>query len=151
MKPNAGSRLLSFQLHHSEKRKVNIYRYAQPVMLLGGELKAACVLGQIYWIVGQTIRQMAFPSCWESETIFDSSVVPSSLVRKAWWTKRASVAKTAVVYERTHEKNSGDAVWRLGAIIQSIFLCPIRNQHSLDRVEMVRWEPPMLENFRRAF
>ena len=32
---------------------------------------------------------------------------------------------------RTHEKNSGDAVHRLG---------PIRSQHSLDRLEMVRWE-----------
>ena len=36
-------------------------------------------------------------------------------------------------------------------------MCPIRSQHSLDRLEMVRWEsvpwafPPMLENFRRAF
>ena len=48
MKPNAGSRLLSFQLHHSEKSKVNIYRYVQPAMRLDRELKAACVLEQIY-------------------------------------------------------------------------------------------------------
>ena len=41
---------------------------------------------------------------------------------------------------RTHEKNSGDAVRRLGTIIQSNCLCPIRSQHSLDRLEMVRWE-----------
>ena len=38
---------------------------------------------------------------------------------------------------RTHEKNSGDAVRRLGT---KHFLCPIRSQHSLDRLEMVRWE-----------
>ena len=48
MKPNAGSQLLSFQLHHSEKSKVNIYRYVQPAMRLDRELKAACVLEQIY-------------------------------------------------------------------------------------------------------
>ena len=46
---------------------------------------------------------------------------------------------------QTHEKNLGDAVRRLGTI---------RSQHSLDRLEMVRWEsafPPVLENFGRAF
>ena len=36
---------------------------------------------------------------------------------------------------RTHKKNSGDGVRRLGTIIQSPFLCPIRNH-----LEMVRWE-----------
>ena len=40
---------------------------------------------------------------------------------------------------RTHEKNSGETVSRLGTIIQSIF-CPIRSQHSLDRLEIVLWE-----------
>ena len=43
----------------------------------------------------------------------------------------------AVVYEltkRTQEK----LFRRLGTIIQSIFLFPIKNQHSLDRWEMVR-------------
>ena len=40
----------------------------------------------------------------------------------------------------THEKNSGDAVNRLGTIIQSIFCAPIRSLHSLDRLEMVQWE-----------
>ena len=34
----------------------------------------------------------------------------------------------------------GDAFRRLGTIIQSIFLCPIKSQHSLDRLEMIRWE-----------
>ena len=29
---------------------------------------------------------------------------------------------------------------RLGTTIQSNFLCPIRSQHSLDRLEMIRWE-----------
>ena len=41
-----------------------------------------------------------------SETFFNSSVVPSFLVRKAWWRNRATVAR----YSRrvgTHEKNSG--------------------------------------------
>ena len=58
---------------------------------------------------------------------------------------------------RTHEKNSGETVRRLGTMIQSIFLCPIRSQHSLDRLEMVRWESvprgfsAVLENLRRAF
>ena len=139
MKPNAGSRLLSFQLHHSEKRKVIIYRYVQPAMLLGRELKAACVLGQICWIVGQTISQIAFPACWAPETILDSSVVPSFLLGKLG-EQTGQLWRDNSCRVRTHEKNSGDAVWRLGAIIQSIFLCPIRNQHSLDRLEMVRWK-----------
>ena len=60
---------------------------------------------------------------------------------------------------QTHEKNSGNAVCRLGTIIQSILLCPIRSQHSLDHLKMVRWELvptagaflPVLENFRHAF
>ena len=39
---------------------------------------------------------------------------------------------------QTHEKNSGNAVCQLGTIIQSIFLCPIRSQHSLDHLEIVR-------------
>ena len=46
----------------------------------------------------------------------------------------------AIVYERTHEKNSGDAVHRLGTIKAfslKHFLCPIRSQHSVDHLEMV--------------
>ena len=41
----------------------------------------------------------------------------------------------AAVYELT-KKNSKETVRRLGTIIQSIFLCPIRSQHSLDRLEV---------------
>ena len=55
-----------------------------------------------------------------SETFFDSSVVPSLLVRKAWWTNRATVARYSR-RERTHEKISGETVRWLGIMIQSIF------------------------------
>ena len=54
-------------------------------------------------------------------------------------------------------RGSHTAVRRLGTIIRSIFLCPIRSQHSLDRLERSgesRYPgplPPILENFRRAF
>ena len=41
---------------------------------------------------------------------------------------------------RAHEKNSGDTVRRLGAITQSFFLCPIKSQHLLDRLLIVRQE-----------
>ena len=84
-----------------------------------------------------------------SETFFDSSVVPSFLVRKV---ENESFPCTQELGERTgqlwrhnihrvrtHEKNSGETVRRLGTIVQSI-LCPIRSQHSLDRLEMVWWE-----------
>ena len=37
-------------------------------------------------------------------------------------------------------RGSQTAVRRLGTIIRSIFLCPIRSQHSLDRLEMVWWD-----------
>ena len=37
---------------------------------------------------------------------------------------------------RTHKKNSGDAVFS----DTKHFLCPIRSQYSLDRLEMVLWE-----------
>ena len=46
--------------------------------------------------------------------------------------------KTIAVNIQTNEKYSGNAIRQLGTIIQSIFLCPIRSQHSLDRLEMVR-------------
>ena len=39
-----------------------------------------------------------------------------------------------------HEKNLGDAVRRLGTMIQRISCAHIRCQYSLDRLEMVRWE-----------
>ena len=58
---------------------------------------------------------------------------------------------------RTHEKNSGDAVRRLGTIIQSI--CCAQSGASI-RLTVWKWSgesrypgafPPVLENFRRAF
>ena len=54
-------------------------------------------------------------------------------------------------------RGSQTAVRRLGTIIRSIFLRPIRSQHSLDRLERSgesRYPgplPPILENFPRAF
>ena len=51
---------------------------------------------------------------------------------------------------RTHEKNSGEIVRRLDTIIQSIF-CPIRSQHSLDRLEIVRWERVPRGSYTRAW
>ena len=58
---------------------------------------------------------------------------------------------------RTHEKNSGDAVRRLGTIMQSIFCA-----QSGANIRSTVWKrssesrypgafPPVLENFRRAF
>ena len=58
---------------------------------------------------------------------------------------------------RTHEKNSGDTVRRLGTIIQSIFCA-----QSGASIRLTVWKrsgegrypgafPPVLENFRRAF
>ena len=58
---------------------------------------------------------------------------------------------------RTHEKNSGDAVRRLGTIIQSIFCAQLG---ASIRVTVWKWSgesrypgafPPLLENFCRAF
>ena len=85
-----------------------------------------------------------------SETFFDSSVVPSFLVMKV---ENGSFPCTHKLGERTgqlwrhntnrvrtHEKNSRETVRRLGTIIQSIFCAQLRSQHSLDRLEMVRWE-----------
>ena len=57
---------------------------------------------------------------------------------------------------RTHEKNSGDAVRRLGTIIQSIFCA---QSGASIRLTVWKWSgesrypgafPPVLENFRRA-
>ena len=63
----------------------------------------------------------------------------AKLARKANYASGALFGKCMKIV-RTHEKNSGETVHRLGTIIQSIFLCPIGSQHSLDRLEMVRWE-----------
>ena len=58
---------------------------------------------------------------------------------------------------RTHEKNSGDAVRRLGIIIQSIFFA---QSGASIRLTVWKWSgesrypgafPPVLEKFRRAF
>ena len=58
---------------------------------------------------------------------------------------------------RTHEKNSGDAVRRLGTIIQSIFCA---QSGASIRLTVWKWSgesrypgafPPVLENFCRAF
>ena len=58
---------------------------------------------------------------------------------------------------RTHEKNSGDAVRRLGAIRQSIFCA---QSGASIRLTVWKWSgesrypgifPPVLENFSRAF
>ena len=58
---------------------------------------------------------------------------------------------------RTHKKNSGDAVRRLGIIIQSIFCA---QSGASIRLTVWKWSgesrypgalPPVLENFRRAF
>ena len=101
-----------------------------------------------------------------SKTFFDSSAVPSFLVRKV---ENGSFPCTHKLCERTgqlwrdnsrrvrtHEKNSGDAVRRLGTIIQSIFFA-----QSGTSILLAVWKwsgesrypgalPPMLENFRRA-
>ena len=58
---------------------------------------------------------------------------------------------------RTHEKNSGETVRRLGTIIQSIFCA---QSGASIRLTVWKWSgesrypgafPPVLENFRRAF
>ena len=102
-----------------------------------------------------------------SETFFDSSVVPSFLVRKV---ENGSFPCTHKLCERTgqlwrhnshrvrtHEKNSRETVRRLGTIIQSIFCA-----QSGASIHLTVWKwsgesrypgalPPVLENFRRAF
>ena len=42
---------------------------------------------------------------------------------------------TAVVYELT--KRTQEVLFQFGTIIKKHFLCPIRSQHLLDRLEMV--------------
>ena len=48
-----------------------------------------------FWSVRNRIfsAQIELPLLIASKTFFDSSVVPSFLVRKAWWTNRATVAR----------------------------------------------------------
>ena len=92
-----------------------------------------------------------------SETFFDSSVVLSFLV--AWKSLVNELGKRRDNSHRvrTHEKNSGDAVRRLGTIIQSIFCA--KSGASI-RLTVWKWFsesrypgalPPVLENFCRTF
>ena len=57
-----------------------------------------------------------------------------------WCMSQTSRDRPDSRHVRTHRNNSGDVVRRLGTIIQSIFLCSISSQYSLDSLEMVRWE-----------
>ena len=52
---------------------------------------------------------------------------------------------------RTHEKKSGETVRRLGTIIKSIFLCPIRSRHPLEFLEIARWESVPRGSFTRTW
>ena len=52
---------------------------------------------------------------------------------------------------RTHEENWGETVRRLGTIIQSIFLCPIRSRHPLEFLEIFRWESVPRGSFARTW
>ena len=93
-----------------------------------------------------------------SETFFDSSVVSSFLVTKACWTNRAlELWRENSRRVRTHERNSGETVHRLGTVVQSIFCA-----QSGASIRLTVWEcsgesrypgafPPVLENFRHAF
>ena len=74
-----------------------------------------------------------------SETFFDSSVVPSFLVWKLGErTEQLWRDNSCRVW--TYEKNSGETVVPIGHNNTKHFLSPIRSHHSLDRLEMVRWE-----------
>ena len=95
---------------------------------------------------------------------FDSSVVPSFLVRKVENKSFPGTHKlgerTGQVWRdnrrgvRTHEKNSGDS-WPIGHNNTKHFLCPIRSQHSLEFLKIVWWESlprgSFARNFRPAF
>ena len=102
-----------------------------------------------------------------SETFFDSSSFPSFLVRKvenkSFPCTHKLGERTGQVWRdnsrrvRTHEKNSGETVRRLGTIIQSIFCA---QSGASIRLTVWKWSgesrypeafPPVLENFRRAF
>ena len=52
---------------------------------------------------------------------------------------------------RTHEKNSGETVRRLGTIITKHFLCPIRTRHPLEFLEIARWESVPRGTFARTW
>ena len=88
-----------------------------------------------------------------SETFFDSSVVPLFLVIGKLGERTGQLWRNNSRRVRTHEKNSGDAVRRLGTIIQSIFCA-----QSVASIRLTVWKwsgesrypgafPPVLENF----
>ena len=74
-----------------------------------------------------------------------------------WCMNQTSRDRVNSRHVRTHEKNSGDAVRRLGTIIQRIFCA---QSGASIRLTVWKWSgesrypgalPPVLENFRRAF
>ena len=74
-----------------------------------------------------------------------------------WCMSQTSCDRVNSGHVRTHEKNSGDAVCRLGTIIQSVFCAQSGASICLT---IWKWSgdnrypgafPPVLENFRRAF
>ena len=74
-----------------------------------------------------------------------------------WCMSQTSCDQVNSGHVRTHAKNSGDAVRRLGTIIQSIFCA---QSGASIRLTVWKWSgesrypgafPPVLENFRRAF
>ena len=92
-----------------------------------------------------------------SETFFDSSVVPSFLIIGKLGERTGQLWRDNSRRVWTHEKNSGDAVRRLGTIIQSIFCA---QSGASIRLTVWKWSgesrypgalPPMLENVRRTF
>ena len=54
------------------------------------------------------------------------------------WARQAVIETIAVVYE--HTKRTQEMCSPIGHNNTKHFLCPIRSQHSLDHLEMVRWE-----------
>ena len=135
--------------------------------LRGQPLKLPMIIYDTLWSVRNRIFsvQIELLLLIASETFFDSSVVPSFLVRKV---ENGSFPCTHKLCERTgqlwhnthrvrtHEKNSRETVHRLGTIIQSIFCA-----QSGAGIVLTVWKwsgdsrnpgalPPMLENFCRA-
>ena len=72
-----------------------------------------------------------------------------------WCMSQTSCDRVNSGHVQTHEKNSGDAVRRLGTIIQSIFCAQSGASICLTVWSGESWYPgafpPVLENFRRAF
>ena len=92
-----------------------------------------------------------------SETFFDSSVVPLFLVIGKLGERTGQLWRNNSRCVRAHEKNSGDAVRRLGTIIQSIFCA---QSGASIRLTVWKWSgesrypgafPPVLETFVAIF